>query len=135
LFYYLYVYGFVSIVSESVEMQIEKEQERFELKTQEIADEEIIEKGETDELDLLPEFCQYRDEGCKLSPSCLECPFPSCVEDRFWGRQKQVKNLRAREIVRLHTVEKMSVRQLSQKFNITRRTVLRVIASGRKQNE
>ena len=27
------------------------------------------------QLDLRPEFCQYRDEGCELAGSCLNCPF------------------------------------------------------------
>ena len=28
------------------------------------------------EIDLPPEFCRYRDEGCELAESCLDCPFP-----------------------------------------------------------
>ena len=27
------------------------------------------------QLDLRPEFCHYRDEGCDLAKSCLNCPF------------------------------------------------------------
>ncbi|MFH1031210.1 MAG: hypothetical protein V1767_01365 [Chloroflexota bacterium] len=29
------------------------------------------------ELDLPPEFCQYRDEGCEVATSCLRCPLPA----------------------------------------------------------
>jgi hypothetical protein len=120
---------------ESIEMEIEKDQERFGVAEQENADGREAVKGEGAELDLLPEFCKYKDEGCELAPSCLDCPFPGCIEDHLWGRLKLVKNLRDREIIRLHTIEKISARELSHRFNITRRTVLRVIACGRKKNE
>ena len=36
-------------------------------------DEENISESEPD---LPPEYCHYRDEGCDLAESCLDCPFP-----------------------------------------------------------
>ncbi len=36
--------------------------------------------------DLVPEYCQYQDEGCELAQSCLNCPFPSCIYDEPRGR-------------------------------------------------
>ncbi len=38
-------------------------------------------------LDLLPEYCIYKDEGCKLAASCLDCPFPRCMDDQPRGRR------------------------------------------------
>ena len=29
------------------------------------------------ELDLPPEYCHYRDNGCDLADSCLNCPLPN----------------------------------------------------------
>ena len=95
----------------------------------------IDEKQETGELDLLPEFCQYRDEGCDLSRSCLECPFPDCIEGQFRGCLKQARTLRDREIVRLKIAENISIKELSARFSVCTRTVLRALASRRKKNE
>jgi hypothetical protein len=44
------------------------------------------------ELDLPPEYCHYRDDGCEFADnllhckaSCLSCPFPNCVYDEPRG--------------------------------------------------
>ena len=31
--------------------------------------------------DLKPEFCQFKDEGCKFAPSCLKCRYKQCIYD------------------------------------------------------
>ncbi len=33
------------------------------------------------ELDLPPEYCHYRDEGCEFADSCLNCPLSRCIYD------------------------------------------------------
>ena len=38
------------------------------------------------ELDLPPEYCRYRDEGCEMASSCLNCPPPGCVYELPGGR-------------------------------------------------
>ena len=74
----------------------------------------------------LPEFASYRDTGCELAPSCLECPLNLCkYDDPNWGK----RNLRARrdeEIVRMRA-NGMTVAQIAAKSNISERTVYRVI--------
>jgi hypothetical protein len=105
----------------------------LELIVKEPADERNRGKQETEELDLLPEFCQYRDEGCVLYRSCLDCPFPDCLEDQFRGCVKQARKLRDREIVRLNTLENMSVKELSARFHLCKRTVRRALTAGRKK--
>ena len=41
-----------------------------------------------DELDLLPEEINWRDEGCEVFGSCLNCPLPRCVEEELRGQQR-----------------------------------------------
>ena len=55
-----------------------------------------------DEDDPLPEYCRYQDEGCELSNSCLNCPFPKCIYDVPGGIQRYQKDKRAREIIFQH---------------------------------
>jgi hypothetical protein len=112
---------------------MERTEKDLELIAKEQTDERNNRKQETEDLDLLPEFCQYRDEGCVLFCSCLDCPFPDCLEDQFRGCVKQARKLRDREMVRLNALENMSVKELSARFNVCKRTVRRALTSGRKK--
>lgn len=114
-------------------MKITQDLERLRVVQEKTGDQGSVNEKDKEELDLLPEFCHYRDEGCKLAPSCLECPFPTCVEDSFWGRQKQMKYLRDVEIFRLHESEALSTRAISRRFNLNLRTVERIVAARREQ--
>ena len=80
-------------------------------------------KSENDSSDLPPESCRYRDEGCELAESCLNCPFAKCIYDEPGGKQRWMKRLRVREIARLHTIEGKKVKELSEMFGISERTV------------
>ena len=77
--------------------------------------------------DLRPEFCQYRDEGCELAGSCLSCPFARCIYDEPGGKQRWMKRVRDREIVRLHVKEGKKVKELGEMFGICERTVERAL--------
>jgi hypothetical protein len=77
--------------------------------------------------DLLPEYCHYKDDGCSLAESCLECPFPDCAYDRPFGRLKRSKYLRNAEIVRCFRQEKKSIEELAAQFKVSRRTVKRAL--------
>ncbi len=77
--------------------------------------------------DLPPEFCQYRDEGCELSESCLRCPFKRCVYEEPGGKLRWLKSRRAREIARLFTREGKGIDELAREFHVSRRTVQRVL--------
>jgi DNA invertase Pin-like site-specific DNA recombinase len=82
--------------------------------------------------DYFPEEHEYRDEGCDLFPSCLNCPLPCC---RYDDRGRRVrKKLRDEEILRLGERGK-SVKELSQEFRISRRTVQRVLSRARREHE
>ena len=84
------------------------------------------------ELDLKPEYCHYRDDGCELGESCLNCRLPICVYDEPRGRRRWLRQQRDKEIVRLYTKGK-SVSRLALQFNISRRTIQRTPkTAGRK---
>lgn len=84
--------------------------------------------------DPLPEHCQYRDEGCDLASSCLNCPFEECVYNIPGGRQRWLKEGRSTEIARLYISEGKSVRELAAKFGISRRTVQRDLKAALESN-
>ncbi len=79
------------------------------------------------EFDLPPEYCRYRDVGCDLAESCLNCPFEQCVHDEPGGKQRLVKNLRDNEMARLFTSAGKGAKELSEMFSISQRTVQRAL--------
>ena len=89
-------------------------------------------EGEPDEKepDLLPEYCQYKDEGCDLAASCLDCPFSRCVYEQPGGRQHWLKSLRDSEITRLFISDGRGVKELALMFGIIQRTVQRALRNS-----
>jgi len=85
---------------------------------------EIINKVE---FDLPPEYCRYRDEGCDLADSCLNCPYDRCIYDQPGGKRGWLKELRTREITRLYTSEGKGVREMAVIFGVSQRTVQRAL--------
>ncbi len=79
------------------------------------------------EHDLPPEYCRYRDEGCELADSCLNCPFPKCIYDQPGGRQHWLKRLRDRDMINLFGNEGKEVRELATIFGVSQRTVQRAL--------
>jgi len=86
-----------------------------------------------DELDLPPESCHYRDEGCEFASSCLNCPFPRCIYEQPRGRQRWQKRLRAGEMRRLFTTGGEGVKELAIMFGVSQRTIQRALK--RAENE
>jgi len=80
-----------------------------------------------DDSDLPPEYCHYRDEGCELAGSCLNCPFPRCLYEEPRGKQRWMKELRNKEIVRLFSREGRGVKELAALFGLSRRTIQRAL--------
>ena len=83
--------------------------------------------NEHNELDLPPEYCHYRDEGCEFASFCLNCPLAKCIYDEHGGRQRFAKRLRNREMVRLFRKEGKGVRELALMFGVSQRTVQRAL--------
>ena len=88
------------------------------------------EESSENEPDLPPEYCRYRDEGCELSTSCLNCPLPQCIYDEPGGRQRWLKRFRNKEIARLFSSEGREIRELASMFGVSRRTVQRALKSS-----
>ena len=88
----------------------------------------------TDEPDLPPEYCHYRDEGCEVATAylgrqsyCSECPFPKCIYEESGGKQRWLKELRNREMLRQFTTEGKGIKELALAFRVSQRTVQRVL--------
>ena len=74
--------------------------------------------------DLLPEEFPYEDKGCELFPSCLNCPFPDCLEEEPWGKERFLKRRRAERMMELKR-EGKSVKEIARIFEVSPRTVQR----------
>jgi len=74
--------------------------------------------------DLLPEEFPYEDKGCELFPSCLNCPFPNCIEEEPWGKERFLKSRRAERMRELKR-EGKSVKEIAGIFEVSPRTVQR----------
>ena len=99
----------------------------------ELSSELYQEKRPVSEADLPPEYCRYRDEGCELAGSCLNCPFPQCIYDEPGGRQRLRKSMRNKEINRLFTREGKSVKELAYIFGVSQRTIQRALKDSLKK--
>lgn len=70
----------------------------------------------------------YKDTGCGFAPSCLNCPFPECLEDNPEGRQFVWKRReREHQIVAMRR-EGKSTRVIAVELGISLRTVQRALA-------
>jgi len=78
--------------------------------------------------DSLPEFTRYRDDGCDVSASCLDCPLPRCRYEEPGGLRALLNEQRDRQILQLR-LKGMPVDQLAGRFGVSRRTVFRVIGT------
>ena len=84
-------------------------------------------------LDALPENLEYRDSGCDLYPSCLHCPLPRCRYDDPAGAAGMLRTGRDASILRLAERDGMPVDRLAEMFGLSRRTIFRVLRSGKQQ--
>jgi DNA-binding transcriptional ArsR family regulator len=74
--------------------------------------------------DLLPEEFPYEDKGCELFPSCLNCPFPDCIKEEPWGKERFLKSRRAERMMELRR-EGRSIQEIARIFEVSPRTVQR----------
>lgn len=82
-------------------------------------------------LDLPPEYCHYKDEGCEFADSCLDCPFPECIYALPRGRQRWLKKTRDREVVKLFNARGKKVKELAMMFGVSTRTIQRILKRAR----
>jgi hypothetical protein len=81
--------------------------------------------------DPLPEHVQYRDLGCDVSPSCLNCPLLVCRYDIPGGLAALRRGPRDTAVLALHQ-RGADIDQLYHEFSLSRRTVFRILASARR---
>ena len=70
---------------------------------------------------------RYKDTGCEFAPSCLNCPFPICLEEVDGGKNEIRRHYKRQEIVTLVDSGK-SAKQVALELGIHRRTVERALA-------
>ena len=80
------------------------------------------------EFDLLPEEIDWRDEGCEVFPSCLNCPLSRCVEEEARGRQRLRVKARNSRMSELRSAGR-SVKEIAELFGVSQRTVQRALKS------
>ena len=84
------------------------------------------------EPDVLPQDVQWRDQGCELFPSCLNCPRPRCIEEEHRGKQKVRSQARSRHMAALRE-EGKTVRQVAELCGVSVRTVQRALTTVKNQ--
>ena len=78
------------------------------------------------DLQAVPFPSVYRDQGCSLFPSCLDCPFPLCVTEEVAGGELTLANLlRAKTLALLNRVAGLTPGQLAARFALSARQVQR----------
>ena len=82
--------------------------------------------------DALPEHLEYRDSGCDLAPSCLRCPLVRCRYDEPGGARALLQSSRD-EAVQRRREEGAGIDGLAAEFDLSRRSVFRILARGRAQ--
>ncbi len=79
-------------------------------------------------IDVLPERYTYKDNGCEVSPSCLQCPLPQCKYDNPGWLQRQVRQQRDGEVLEVKRSRGLTAPQLAQHFGVSQRTVHRILS-------
>ena len=78
-------------------------------------------------IERLQEFDLYRDTGCDLHPSCLKCPLPRCRYDEPGWLQREERESRDTEVMRLKLRQALSVDEIAGRFGVSTRTVHRIL--------
>ena len=73
------------------------------------------------------------DTGCKLSPSCLACPFPVCIEDDPTWFTRNKRRLFNASVLDAVAIEGMTVESAAVMFKVTERTIYRAMVKARKE--
>lgn len=82
-------------------------------------------------LDIVPEIYPYRDDGCEVSPSCLNCPLPRCKYDEPGWYHRELRQQRDLQILQARKAQSLTVPELSQRFGVSQRTVFRALRGAR----
>lgn len=83
------------------------------------------------QIDVVPELYPYRDDGCEVSPRCLNCPLPRCKYDDPGQVQRAQRQRRDQQVVAAHEEERLTVPELARRFAVSQRTVFRILQRSR----
>ena len=75
----------------------------------------------------------YVDDGCEVSPKCLECPLPLCRYDDpqgFENWRRRAKRTRDRAMILARVNHGTTAEELAKEHGIVPRTVFRILAKG-----
>ena len=75
-------------------------------------------------LNLKNDEINFKDSGCRFSASCLNCPIEICIYDNPSLVRNLEKNRRDENIIK-DRAQGLSNKQISEKYNISIRTVHR----------
>lgn len=79
-------------------------------------------------LDVLPEHYSYKDDGCGVSSSCLNCPLPQCKYDDPVGYYQGLRQDRDSLVLDVWRREpRIGVPELARRFGLSQRTVYRIL--------
>jgi hypothetical protein len=81
--------------------------------------------------DTLPENTNYRDDGCDISDSCLDCPLPVCKFDAPGWLQRASRYERDMNIVNMRVRDGLSVDEIADRVELSGRTIHRILQSER----
>ena len=87
----------------------------------------------TREFDIIPDDVNWKDTGCEIFPSCLNCPLDRCMEEEPRGRQKLRMMARSNRMTELRDRGK-SISEIARYFQVSQRTVQRALSRARNEN-
>lgn len=76
--------------------------------------------------DPLPERVPYRDDGCSVSPRCLDCPLPQCKYDDPVSYQEELRRQRDNRVLEAYW-RCSNVAQAAAQAGVSPRTVHRIL--------
>jgi hypothetical protein len=79
------------------------------------------------------EYVNWKDSGCALHPSCLDCPLERCIEEVPRGRQRRRMSDRAADMDAMRRQGSTSA-QVAAAFGVSLRTAQRALQKNRKRN-
>ena len=74
-----------------------------------------------------PEFVHYKDEGCELAPSCLECPREKCVFDEPGETSAARRRRQRNEEIKARWKRGDLPADLAKEYRVNRRTIERIL--------
>lgn len=83
----------------------------------------------TPSADRSADWFPYKDEGCELCPTCLNCTLPLCKYDDPRGEQVQLRRERNEAMRDARDREGLAVWQVAERFEVCERTAWRVLAA------